>query len=368
MPNKLVAENLQLRDRLVQLLEQAQRNQQIMRRHQAFDLKFIGANTLHELINCIFETLSESSQLDVITLCLIDSDYDIRRIMADLSLETSEFPNLLFIDRATDIGTLLPDLHKPVLSTYDSEKHAAIFPPQVLLPASAAVVPLRRQGRLIGCLCLGSLVAERFADGMATDFIEHLGSIIAICLENVINNERLKRIGLTDSLTGVNNRRYLENRLEEEIGRTQRGETSLSCLYIDIDHFKKINDTLGHQAGDEVLREIAMRIKAELRLSDALARFGGEEFIVLLIDAPLLHAMVVAERIRANIANKRITLSDGKQQSVTVSIGLTELRPQDRLLEVEKIAPLLLSRADGALYQAKNTGRNRVVSANPVGA
>ena len=365
MPNKLVVENLQLRDRLVQLLEQAQRNQQIMRRHQAFDLKFIGAHSLHDLIECIFETLSESSQLDVVTLCLIDSDYDIRRIMSDLALEPSEFPNLLFIDRDIDLGALLPELHKPVLSQYDADRHGAIFPPQVLMPASAAVVPLLRQGRLIGCLCLGSLAAERFADGMATDFIEHLGSIIAICLENVINNERLKRIGLTDSLTGVNNRRYLERRLDEEIGRTRRNETPLSCLYIDIDHFKKINDTHGHQGGDEVLQEIAKRIKAELRLSDALARFGGEEFVVLLIDAPLLQALVVAERIRTGIADCPVTLADGTKQRVTVSIGLTELEAQDRHLETEKIAPLLLARADSALYQAKKTGRNRVVCADP---
>lgn len=364
MSNKLIAENSQLRDSLVQLLEQAQRNQQILRRHQAFDLKFIGANSLQELIECIFETLSESSQMDVVTLCLIDGDYDIRRIMSDLSLETSDFPNLLFIDRDVDLGKLLPALHKPVLSRYDGDTHRAIFPPQVLMPASAAVVPLQRQGRLIGCLCLGSLIADRFAEGMATDFIEHLGSIIAICLENVINNERLKRIGLTDSLTGINNRRYLERRFEEEVGRTRRNSTALSCMYIDIDHFKKINDKHGHQAGDEVLQEVAARIKAELRLSDALARFGGEEFVVLLIDAPLSDALVVAERIRSGIASRPVMLSDGISQSVTVSIGLTELQPDDRQHSMEKIAPLLLARADGALYKAKKSGRNKVVSAD----
>ena len=365
MSNNLVAENSQVRDSLVQLLEQAQRNQQILRRHQAIDLKFIGANTLQELIECIFETLAESSQMDVVTLCLIDADYDIRRIMADLSLEASEFPNLLFLDRDVDLGSLLPALHKPVLSRFDRDMHGAIFPPKVLVPASAAVVPLLRQGRLIGCLCLGSLVEDRFAEGMATDFIEHLGSIIAICLENVINNERLKRIGLTDSLTGVNNRRYLERRFEEEIGRTRRNSTALSCMYIDIDYFKKINDKHGHQAGDEVLQEVAARIQTELRLSDALARFGGEEFVVLLIDAPLLHALVVAERIRSGIAGRPVVLSDGTKQPVTVSIGLTELQPQDRQLGTEKIAPLLLARADGALYEAKKSGRNKVISAHP---
>ena len=135
-------------------------------------------------------------------------------------------------------------------------------------------------------------------------------------------------------------------------------------MYIDIDHFKKINDQRGHQAGDEVLQEVASRIKAELRLSDALARFGGEEFVVLLIDAPLLHALVVAERIRSSIAARPVALSDGTTQSVTVSIGLTELQPQDRHLVSEKIAPRLLARADSALYQAKKSGRNKVISAD----
>ena len=361
MSTELVAENRTLRGRLELLLEHAQRNQHIMKRHQSFDLKFIGTDSLRGLIESIFDTLSESSQLDVVTLTLVDGDYDIRRIMADLMLDLTDFPNLLFIDRDCELGALLPKLQKSVLGGFNPTLHRVIFPSQVLTPASAAVVPLLRQGRLIGCLSLGSLHAERFILGMASDFIEHLGSIIAICLENVINNERLKRIGLTDSLTGVNNRRYLERRLLEEIGRTRRQEYSLSCMYIDIDYFKKINDSAGHQGGDEVLQEIAIRIKTELRLSDALGRFGGEEFVVLLIDAQLPHAMMVAERIRASIAQRPIELSGGQALDVTVSIGVTELTPEDRAQTIENIARTLIARADSALYQAKESGRNRVI-------
>ncbi|GAA4022812.1 sensor domain-containing diguanylate cyclase [Actimicrobium antarcticum] len=361
MPNKLVTENMQLRDRLVQLLEQAKRNQQIMRRHQEFDLKFIAANGLRELVDSIFDTLSESSQLDVVTLCLSDADYDIRRIMADLAIDQSEFPNLLFSDREADLGLSLVALKSPFLGKFNSAKYGALFPEQVLTPVSMAIVPLMRQGRLIGFLSLGSLHDSRFSNGMATDFIEHLGSIIAICLENVINNERLKRIGLTDSLTGVNNRRYLELRLREEIGRTRRQEFSLSCLYIDIDHFKKINDSVGHQGGDEVLQQVAARIKAELRLSDALGRFGGEEFVVLLIDAPLTHALAVAERIRASIADQPVVLSNEEELRATVSIGAAELNATEPARSIEKIASELIARADAALYQAKEGGRNQVI-------
>ncbi len=362
MSHQLVEENQQLRARLTLLLEQAQRNQQIMQRHQTFDLKFIAAESLRELIESVFDTLSESSQLDVVTLTLIDGDFEIRRIMADLMLDLADFPNLFFIDHDAEFGALLSQLQKPALGNFQLPLHAAVFPPPVLTPSCIAAVPLKRQGRMIGCLALGSLHGGRFVAGMASDFIEHLGSIIAICLENVINHERLKRIGLTDSLTGVNNRRYLERRLLEEIGRTRRHDFSLSCLYIDIDHFKKINDGFGHQGGDEVLQEIAQRIKTELRLSDALGRFGGEEFVVLLIDAQLPHAMTVAERIRASVAQRVIDLSDGAGLQTTVSIGVSELSAADRACPIERIAQQLIARADGALYRAKEAGRNRVVA------
>ena len=96
-------------------------------------------------------------------------------------------------------------------------------------------------------------------------------------------------------------------------------------MYIDIDHFKRVNDTVGHGGGDEVLREVASRIKAELRLSDALARFGGEEFVVLLIDADLESAAYVAERIRAGIAASMIELSHGVKVSITASVGVSSL-------------------------------------------
>ncbi|MDP9108758.1 MAG: sensor domain-containing diguanylate cyclase, partial [Pseudomonadota bacterium] len=316
---------------------------------------------LRELIESIFDTLADVSQLDVVTLTLVDSDYEIRRVMVDLHMDAADYPTLLFVAHPEMLGALTPLLMKPVLGRFAPQRDACVFPPTVLAPVSIAAIPLRRGGQLIGCLCLGSLHADRFVDGMASDFIEHLGSIIAVCIENVINHERLKRIGLTDALTGVNNRRYLERRLLEEIGRTRRQPFSLACMYIDIDHFKRVNDSAGHQGGDAVLQEVARRIQAELRLSDALGRYGGEEFVVLLIDAQLGHALQVAERIRQSIAQRPISFDQEGELTVTVSIGVTELTRQDRAHPIEKIAQSLIARADGALYRAKEAGRNRVV-------
>jgi diguanylate cyclase (GGDEF)-like protein len=228
--------------------------------------------------------------------------------------------------------------------------------------ASVALVPLLRNKRLIGSLNLGSRDPSRFTPLLGTDFVQHMGSIIAICLENTISNEMLKYIGLTDALTGVYNRRYMDRRLLEEIARARRQGYRLSCLYIDVDHFKQVNDTYGHQAGDDVLREVAARAKAELRMSDALGRYGGEEFVVLLIDADLDSAAVVAERIRAGIADQPFILPDGGMAPVSVSIGAAALGGVEREQAIEGVAQALVAQADQALYEAKASGRNRVVA------
>jgi diguanylate cyclase (GGDEF)-like protein len=363
MRSELVTENLRLRDQLATLLEQARRNENIMRRHQMLDLEFIGAASFHDLIESIFHTLPASSYLDVVTLSLLDPAYDIRRILVDLQIDLRKFPNLHFMQDETEYGELCERLDKPVLGRYFEQQHGVLFPEPLSPPASVAVVPLLRRNRLIGCLSLGSFDSARFTHGMATDFIEHRASVIAICLENVINQERLKHIGLTDPLTGVNNRRYVERRIIEEIGRARRQACPLSCMYIDIDHFKQINDRVGHQGGDEVLREVAGRIKAELRLSDAFGRFGGEEFVVLLIDAGLPDAIIVAERIRCSIEEQPLTLADGKQIQVTVSIGVAALGHDCRGDSMDSIARKFVAQADQALYEAKENGRNRVVAA-----
>ncbi|MBY0239544.1 MAG: sensor domain-containing diguanylate cyclase [Burkholderiaceae bacterium] len=365
---EVLAENQALRSRMAYLLEQAERNHSIMMRHQAFDLDIVSAGTFPELVSTIFRNLPIISDLEAVTLTLLDEDADIHTVMGKLGVNFAEFPDLLFADSlealGMDLGERSEDAKppKPRLGMYDPLRHAHAFPnpPQGL--QSVALVPLLRNKRIIGSLNLGSHDPTRFTPSMATDFVEHMASIIAICLENVISNEMLKYIGLTDSLTGVYNRRYMDRRLLEEISRARRQDYDISFMYIDIDHFKRVNDTIGHQGGDEVLREVAARIKNELRLSDSLARFGGEEFVVLLINANLDSAAFVAERIRASIAASMIEVSASVRISVTASLGVACLDRSMLDTPVEAAAMELIAQADAALYQAKDGGRNRVIS------
>jgi diguanylate cyclase (GGDEF)-like protein len=357
--SQLAAENDDLRARMAYLLDQAERNHAIMCRHQAFDLEIVGAGSFPELVGTILDKLPLIADLDLVTLTLLDSGADIFTVMERLGVEFDTLPNLSFRENVDELG--LTGM-RPRLELYAEDAHRPMFPHAAMTLASVALVPLVRNKRLIGSLNLGSTDPERFTPALGTDFIEHMASIIAICLENVISNEMLKYIGLTDSLTGVYNRRYIDRRLIEEIARARRQGYRISCMYIDIDHFKNVNDSIGHQAGDEVLRDVAGRIKAELRLSDALARFGGEEFVVLLINADLDNASMVAQRIRASVANRPFELSGGHAIDVSVSIGVATLEDFERDHAIEGVAQHLVAQADAALYRAKEGGRNQVVT------
>ncbi len=169
--------------------------------------------------------------------------------------------------------------------------------------------------------------------------------------------EDLRRLATTDPLTGVNNRRRYTEISERELTRCKRYRHPLCVLMLDADHFKNINDTYGHEAGDRVLKALADACTGELRDVDVLGRFGGEEFTVTLPETPLETALEAAERLRAKLAKTTVKLEDGHDISFTVSIGASCLN------DLEEGLADLLNRADAALYSAKEQGRNKVVYA-----
>jgi diguanylate cyclase (GGDEF)-like protein len=162
-----------------------------------------------------------------------------------------------------------------------------------------------------------------------------------------VQQQRLEALALLDPLTGIANRRALELRLSHELTRSKRYNRPLSCLMADIDGFKAINDKYGHPLGDEVLAAFAQLLATETRARiDLVARYGGEEFVFILPETPLAGAIAMAERVRARVASVEIS---SRKLRVTASIGVATDATEDILL-----------RADRAMYQAKQTGRNRV--------
>ena len=171
-------------------------------------------------------------------------------------------------------------------------------------------------------------------------------------------NLELDRIGRTDALTGLHNRRHVEEHLYQHASAARRHGLALSAIMLDIDHFKAINDASGHAAGDAVLKEFATRLGTVLRAEDVGARWGGEEFLVLVPFTDLEGAGVLGERFRAAVANEPFLLPNGQTLSVTVSGGCASSRGED--------PERLVRDADAALYEAKRSGRNRVVAATAV--
>lgn len=176
-------------------------------------------------------------------------------------------------------------------------------------------------------------------------------------------NDRLREslqqsmeLAVTDALTGLSNRRYLDTHLKMLFERAAVRKMPLSVCLVDIDSFKQVNDTYGHEAGDDVLREFSTRIRAMVRGADLACRYGGEEFIVVMPNTPLDIAVKVAERLREMVEKTPFRLQSGVEISVTASLGLAAMSPEIASQEQ------LLRMADGALYQAKHGGRNRVVS------
>ncbi|MBI4808063.1 MAG: sensor domain-containing diguanylate cyclase [Nitrosomonadales bacterium] len=357
MNNQSQTESQQLRDQLQSLMDAARLNEKKWRRLDQFEKQLIATRTLPELIRLMLENYKTACETDVVTLVLCDPEYEIRRILERSQPDSDEIPGLVLLEKlpAHDAEPA------PYLGPFDAEMERAIFDPWPDACHSMLLLPLMRQGELVGSLNMASSIAERFSADRSTDFVERLANIFSICLENALNHERLNLIGLTDPLTGIFNRRYLETRCQEEAANVRRYRTPLCAMFLDIDKFKRINDTHGHLIGDEVLRTVAGLIKSELRSNDVLARYGGEEFVVLLPQTGQHHACEIAERIRHTIASHPFRLNGPNESQVTISIGIAQVAEEPEGSDLE-IAHKLFATADEALYLAKESGRNKVVS------
>ncbi len=189
------------------------------------------------------------------------------------------------------------------------------------------------------------------------EFSELYRGFNAMLQEIRIRDERLNQLATTDTLTGLANRRHVLEAMQLMAERTQRNQTPMGVILLDVDHFKRINDGHGHAVGDLVLQEIARIVQAHIRAYDIAARFGGEEFLVLCDGADLPTTADVAERIRASVADHVFGPGDGRTLHVTVSLGVqaSTIAPDATLQSIEK--------ADRALYHAKQAGRNRIETA-----
>lgn len=219
-------------------------------------------------------------------------------------------------------------------------------------PKALLLEPIIYKQVVIGIILLAGV--EPFSDSALTKLTAY-GPILSMAFNNAITHQQMQQLAALDALTGIYNRRFGYNRLQEEFGRSVRSGSSLSLIMLDIDHFKSINDTYGHMVGDKLIVLITKNIASSIREGDVTIRYGGEEFLCVLPGASQQDAQFVAERIRVMVKDT-ILKNEDQEIRVTVSLG-TVTYPNKDVADIQQ----LINLSDEAMYNAKKSGRNRVV-------
>ncbi|WP_439133711.1 GGDEF domain-containing protein [Pseudomaricurvus sp.] len=352
-------ENSKLKQSVQSLLARIEENQRIDRHFQGFEFQLLGCYHLKDVLDILLVDAMKHFNLDDVGLVLVDRDFSLEELMT--SLDIGRYENRLQLRHSDDFSlTLYRGDYRVTLGEQDTLTASRLFPNLDQL-GSAALLPLVRHNQLLGSLHFASRSHERFSPDKAVDFLQHLAGISAVCLDNSLSNEHLKRQSLYDRLTKVSNRMHFDLEFGKELERSERNGQPLCCLFLDLDHFKQVNDQFGHQMGDICLKQVAAAIRQELRKTDLLARYGGEEFVVLLHSCEQREGLQIAERIREVVDKLKIT-GRGVVRP-TVSIGLACWHPAgNRTHDLSRLGQRLLKCADEAMYEAKEQGRNRVVS------
>lgn len=316
-----------------------------------------------EILYLIVKKISEIMNVTRCSIILIEKGKDTGRILAtyedpainNLNIDLVKYPEIMeavkkeqpVIIKDVETEPLMKDVQDIVRSI--GIKSILVFPIQYIKGTVGALY-LRTSRKDI-----------EFMD-KEIKFCQIMCSMAAVALKNshlfdIINREKvlLEKMAVTDDLTGLYNHRFFVKRLNEEFKRAKRYNNPISCVMIDIDDFKKINDTYGHQCGDVVLQEIAKVIRNCVRESDVVARYGGEEFTVILPHTDLDHALVLAHRIRRAVKNYRSSISKMTTR-ITISIGVSTY-PSSGVDGVDD----LVRKADNSLYSAKNSGKDTVI-------
>lgn len=317
-----------------------------------------------DVFEILYHTVKKISEVISVTRCSIVkisataryahvvATYEDPRIR-DIKLDLRKYPEIQEALKTRKPVIIKDALKEPLMQ----EVYSLISPLKI---KSIIVIPIIYRDEAIGALFLRTARREKTFTSAEINFLQTVANSCANALYNAFlfdeirqEKERLERLSITDYLTGLYNNRYFFHRLEEEFEKAKRYNIPLSCIMIDLDYFKSINDEFGHKKGDMVLRELGRVLKKFTRKADIIARYGGEEFIMLLPHTDKDGALKEAERLRLLISNLRF--KDLREKKMTASFGVATWPS-----EVVKNSDDLVTSADNALYKAKREGRNRV--------
>jgi diguanylate cyclase (GGDEF)-like protein len=321
------------------------------------------ALTLEQVMETAFDAAAAIVEYDAAVIALYERARARHRVAAvrvrpggEGLVDPAQLADLEFKDNAGLASMVVKNRHYLPAGGEPREVSAPIYTRKVKIEdaRSLLVLPLLAADEPIGTLTLFARAEKRFGKDVR-EMLAVIANQVAISLENGLLYKKMETMATTDGLTGLTNHRTFQERFQDLLDRAHRHGGKVALLLCDVDHFKKVNDGYGHPVGDEVLRRVARVLQEVPRKIDVPARYGGEEFAVLLDNVDVSQARAVAERIRTEIARVVVDTEKGPL-SVTESIGIA-CYPEDG-----RDRAALIERADLALYHAKHTGRNRVVT------
>lgn len=335
-------------------------NERILQRLQQYELMLLDASNLPALLDVLIFATPAHFSLIGISLRLHDPEGRIAESIASnqiygecLALESDSFDMQRLYGVTPEVELLAVD------DTRGAELNEAYKGMQ-----AALMLPLVRDSLLVGSFHWASPDAESFSSPVEMTFISHLAAIIAICLENCLNSERISELSLLDPLTRLSNQRALDMELRKEISRAQRNRKPLTVALIDVDGFKDIADNYGHLAGDFTLKAIARHLAQMLRHTDHLARCDTSRFAVLLPACAETKGHEIAERLRSDTEFMEIDDGRGANLFASLSVGLVTWNPQSYpAINMEQLAKQVVSTAQQAVRKATAGGGNRVAIA-----
>ncbi len=346
---QLADENRRLRQYVAEVMDRLRENERLFSRLFELEAAVLAATDPEDLCFTLLRELRSRFELDMVRFW-----FDRSSFMGSRQMDAISERDLVWVESGEIERMGLA--RQPVwLMRLSAERGFDWLEERDHHLGSLALLVLGGTGRPFGVLGMGSVDGERFAPGKGADFLQHLSQVVGLSLENAVSRERLARLAITDALTGSHNRRFLQPHSHQPLSRWFGEGVGVSCLYLDMDDFKAVNDRHGHAAGDDALKAVAEAARSQVRVQDPLIRMGGDEFALLLPGCPPEKAREIGERIVEACGR---VLAGG--EPVGVSAGLAH-SPPERDMRVRE----LIEAADQAMYVAKALGGGRLEMAEP---
>jgi len=334
-----------------QIIERLKENQEIAQKFFEIETSVLSILNFKDFFERLLTEIQDKLKIPYVWISLIDKS-DITDMIQKSATSEILRERTNVIDRDLFLK-LVKNKTEPILVNDDLKKfHPLLLRQHRFHIQSLAVAPLTLDGEIIGSLNEADGSKFRYLPDMDTTLLKQLAIILSVCLSNVMAHERLNILASRDSLTELLNRRSLEQILKREFERAVRYRTPLTVVFIDVDDFKMVNDRYGHKAGDEVLKYVATHLSHMTRGSDVVARFAGDEFIIVLPNTPLDEASEFTNRLQTFFINHPLDF-EGIKIQVSISCGLSQI--EERAAD----AMSLLKKADKMLYKAKKIKSTR---------